>query len=127
MTTPVRNRLPSTRKGLIHRFTVGIGAEAVSVYVETGVYEDGRIGEVFLKADRQGTLVSGLLDGISLTLSLSLQYGVPLQEVTAKLRGTRFEPQGQVEGSVLGPVIATSILDYLARWLDDRYGVKEQT
>jgi ribonucleoside-diphosphate reductase alpha chain len=116
-----RVRLPGERQGRIHRFVVG----KVKVYVETGEYANGRLGEVFLKADKQGTFVSGILDCLSIVTSIALQHGVPLQDITSKLTGTRFEPDGNVDGSQLEHPRCTSVMDYLARWLDARYAKKE--
>lgn len=115
-----RTRLPSDRAGLTHRFQVG----KVKIYVETGCYPDGALGEVFLKADRQGSFVSGILDAVSIVTSVALQHGVPLSAITSKLVGTRFEPDGAVTGGVLDKNRCTSVMDYLARWLESRYGGK---
>lgn len=114
---PTRERLPDERKGLVHRFCVG----DVKIYVKTGQYPDGRLGEVFLKASKQGSLLSGMADAFSIVLSVALQYGVPLKVITEKLKNTRFEPQGEVKGAVIEPPRCNSILDYLARWLEARY------
>ncbi len=120
-----RVRLPDERNGLVHRFTVG----GVRIYVNTGEYEDGALGEVFLKADKQGSFTSGVADGLSIILSVALQHGVPLEAFTDKLKNTRFEPEGMVEGGMLPDEPTrnkcTSVLDYLARWLESRYGKKK--
>lgn len=92
--------------------------ERVKLYFTVGFFEDGGIGEIFIKADRQGSLTSGALDAVGIFASMMLQYGVPIAEVIDKLRGMRFPPAGRVVIERGGEsVYATSPLDLLARWL----------
>lgn len=111
---PERNRLPDTRRSVTHRFSVG-GAHG---YVTVGEYDDGRPGEVFVRIAKEGSTLSGLLDGWAITTSIALQHGVPLEAFVSKLAHTRFEPSG-FTGGPLG--YASSILDYIVRWMADRY------
>lgn len=120
-----RRRLPETRESvayvlrLRHADVNGASVET-NVYIHVGLYEDGAPGEVFLQGDRLGSTLRGLLDALAVSISLGLQYGVPLASYTAKLRGMRFEPAGSTNHPDIR--IATSIVDAVARWLDGRFG-----
>jgi len=83
------------------------------------MYEDGRPGEVFIKMSKEGSTLSGVMDGLALTLSIGLQYGVPLKVLVDKLLNTRFEPSGITANPNIR--FATSVLDYIARWLGGRF------
>jgi ribonucleoside-diphosphate reductase alpha chain len=91
-------------------------------YFTVGLYEDGRPGEIFIKADRSGTLASGALEGVAIMMSLGLQYGIPMEVLVDKLRGTRFDPSGFTK--VQDIPNCTSPLDLLARWLISRFPSK---
>lgn len=121
-----RRKLPIDREGITHKFSVGTGESRVAVYVQTGQYSDGTLGEVFLKADKQGSLVSGLVESLSVVISLALQYGVPLEVISDKLRSTRFAPDGRVTYGGTETKNCTSIVDYLVRWLEQHYKKEEQ-
>jgi len=112
---PYRERLPDERRSITHKFQVG-GQEG---YITVGLYEDGRPGEIFIKMAKEGSTVSGLMDTVALLTSVALQYGVPLEDLTRKLRNTRFEPYGPTNN----PNIpwATSVIDYIFRWLELRF------
>ncbi|GBD14850.1 Vitamin B12-dependent ribonucleoside-diphosphate reductase [bacterium HR25] len=112
---PYRERLPDERRSITHKFQVG-GQEG---YITVGLYEDGRPGEIFIKMAKEGSTVSGLMDTVALLTSVALQYGVPLEDLTRKLRNTRFEPYGPTNN----PSIpwATSVIDYIFRWLELRF------
>lgn len=116
---PLRERLPDERKGVTRRFHVRAGGENVKVYVTVGRYPDGRIGEVFLKVDRQGTLASGALDAVALAISVGLQYGIPLGAFVDKFVGMRFEPAGFTGDNDDRYRTCTSVLDLVARYLRD--------
>ncbi|MDC0708508.1 vitamin B12-dependent ribonucleotide reductase [Stigmatella sp. ncwal1] len=107
----VRKRLPNERQSITHKFSIG-GHEG---YLTVGMYEDGKPGELFVVMAKEGSVVSGLMDSFATTVSLSLQYGVPLQVLVDKLSHTRFEPSG-FTGNPAIP-IAKSITDYIFRWL----------
>ena len=110
-----RQRLPDERASTTHKFSVG-GSEG---YITVGMYADGRPGEVFIKMSKEGSTLSGVMDGLALTLSIGLQYGVPLKVLVDKLINTRFEPSGFTENAQIR--FATSVLDYVGRWLGGRF------
>ena len=108
---PRRRKLPQERMAIAHKFVVG-GHEG---YVHVGMYEDGTPGEIFIKMNKEGTTLSGVMDTLALSLSMNLQYGVPLEVLCEKLVRQRFEPMGMTNNKEI-PLV-TSIMDYLARWL----------
>ncbi len=110
-----REKMPTERASVTHKFSVG-GHEG---YITVGMYEDGRPGEVFIKMSKEGSTLSGVMDGLALTLSMGLQYGVPLKVLVDKLVNTRFEPSGITANPNIRFV--SSVLDYLARWLGGRF------
>jgi ribonucleoside-diphosphate reductase alpha chain len=111
----VREKMPVERASVTHKFSVGVNEG----YITVGMYPDGRPGEIFIKMSKEGSTLSGVMDGLALTVSLGLQYGVPLKVFVDKLVNTRFEPSG-ISGN---PNIrfVSSVLDYLARWLGGRF------
>lgn len=115
-----RERLPLERSALIHRFAFGDGAERIRIYLHAGMYPDGRLGEIFLTADKQGSLLSALFDTVAVLISVALQNGVPLADITSKLKNTRFEPMIVTDGAPEIPH-ALSVLDYLGRYLELRF------
>ena len=110
-----REKMPVERDSVTHKFSVG-GHEG---YLTVGMYEDGRPGELFIKMAKEGSTLSGVMDGLALTISLGLQYGVPLKVFVDKLVNTRFEPSGISANSNIR--FATSVLDYIARWLGGKF------
>jgi ribonucleoside-diphosphate reductase alpha chain len=110
-----RERLPAERRSITHRFEVG-GHEG---YIIVGMYDDGRPGEVFIKMAKEGSTLSGVMDGLALSLSIGLQYGVPLKALVDKLTNTRFEPSGFTQNPQIR--YASSVLDYIARWLGGKF------
>lgn len=117
-----RERLPAERPGITHAFTIFSpppergGHGTVKGYVTVNYYEDGRIGEVFLKLDAQGSAISGLCDAWSIAVSMLLQSGTPAEKIVEKFRGARFQPAGQVKG--VEPIhFCVGPLDYVARYL----------
>ncbi|GAB4567760.1 MAG: vitamin B12-dependent ribonucleotide reductase [Haliangiales bacterium] len=111
----VRYKLPPERNSFTHKFAVG-GHEG---YITVGLYEDGQPGELFIRMAKEGSVIAGLMDSFATAVSLSLQHGVPLSVMCDKFKGTRFEPSG-FTGNPEIP-IATSIMDYLFRWLTLRF------
>ena len=103
-----RFNMPDRRKGYIQKATIGNH----KVYLHTGEYEDGKIGEIFIDTSKEGELVKALMNNFAIAVSLGLQYGVPLDEFVNAYLETKFEPSGKVEGNdrILS---ATSILDYI--------------
>ena len=108
--------MPDRRKGYIQKVTIGNH----KVYLHTGEYEDGKIGEIFIDTSKEGELVKALMNNFAIAISLGLQYGVPLDEYVSAYVGTKFEPSGKVHGNdrILS---ATSILDYIFRELAISY------
>ncbi len=108
--------MPDRRKGYIQKATIGDH----KVYLHTGEYEDGKIGEIFIDTSKEGELVKALMNNFAIAISLGLQYGVPLDEYISAFVGTKFEPSGKVHGNdrILS---ATSILDYIFRELAISY------
>ena len=108
--------MPDRRKGYIQKATIGDH----KVYLHTGEYEDGKIGEIFIDTSKEGELVKALMNNFAIAISLGLQYGVPLDEFVNAYVGTKFEPSGKVFGNdrILS---ATSILDYIFRELAISY------
>ena len=111
-----RFSMPDRRKGYIQKATIGNH----KVYLHTGEYEDGKIGEIFIDTSKEGELVKALMNNFAIAISLGLQYGVPLDEFVNAYVGTKFEPSGKVHGNdrILS---ATSILDYIFRELAISY------
>ena len=111
-----RFSMPDRRKGYIQKATVGNH----KVYLHTGEYEDGKIGEIFIDTSKEGELVKALMNNFAIAISLGLQYGVPLDEFVNAYVDTKFEPSGKVFGNdrILS---ATSILDYIFRELAISY------
>ena len=115
-----RFSMPDRRKGYIQKATIGNH----KVYLHTGEYEDGKIGEIFIDTSKEGELVKALMNNFAIAVSLGLQYGVPLDEFINAYVGTKFEPSGKVHGNdrILS---ASSILDYIFRELAISYQNRE--
>ncbi len=111
-----RERLPHRRKGYTQKATVG----GHKLYLRTGEYEDGRIGEVFIDMHKEGAAFRSLMNNFAIAVSIGLQYGVPLEEFVEAYTFTRFEPQGIVTGND-AIKMSTSILDYTFRELAISY------
>jgi|SRR5579859_6309059 len=118
---PVRHRLPTDRNGKTHHFEIFAQdpPEQVDGYIIANTYADGTLAEVFLRCGLQGTMISGLLDSVSIMISLALQYGIPLDHICDKLEHMRFNPMGY-SGKEFK--FASSVVDYVARYLRSRYG-----
>ncbi len=112
---PVRRKLADERTAFTHKFAIA-GHEG---YLTVGMYEDGQPGEIFLRMAKEGSTVSGLMDTIATMTSISLQYGVPLQALVDKFSHTRFEPAGFTNNRSIP--IAKSVMDYVFRYLGNRY------
>ena len=108
--------MPDRRKGYIQKASIGNH----KVYLHTGEYEDGKIGEIFIDTSKEGELVKATMNNFAIAVSLGLQYGVPLDEFVNAFVDTKFEPSGKVFGNdrILS---ATSILDYIFRELAISY------
>ena len=115
-----RFKMPDRRKGYIQKAQIGDH----KVYLHTGEYSDGKIGEIFIDTNKEGELVKAMMNNFAIAISLGLQYGVPLDEYVDAFIDTKFEPSGNVEGNdrILS---ASSILDYVFRELAISYLGKE--
>ena len=113
---PTRRKLPDRRKGYIQKASVG----GHKVYLHTGEYDDGELGEIFIDMHKEGAAFRSLMNNFAVSVSLGLQYGVPLDEFVDAFVFTRFEPAGQVTGNDTVRS-ATSILDYIFRELGISY------
>ncbi|MDP3712310.1 MAG: vitamin B12-dependent ribonucleotide reductase [Mycobacteriales bacterium] len=110
-TRPTRKRLPKKRRSQTISFSVA-GAEG---YMTAGEYEDGQVGEVFIKMSKQGSTLAGVMDAFSVSISIGLQYGVPLRAFVTKFTNMRFDPAGMTDDPDVR--IAQSVMDYLFRRL----------
>jgi ribonucleoside-diphosphate reductase alpha chain len=110
-----RYKLPDERASFTHKFSIG-GHEG---YLTVGLYPDGTPGEIFVRMAKEGSVIAGLMDSFATAISLSLQHGVPLHVLIEKYKGTRFEPSGFTGNQEIP--IATSIMDYMFRWLAIRF------
>jgi ribonucleoside-diphosphate reductase alpha chain len=108
---PRRERLPDTRRSVTHKFNVG-GHEG---YITVGLYDDGRPGELFITMAKEGSTIGGLMDAFGTAVSMSLQYGVPLEVYAKKFSHTRFEPWGYTKNPDIP--VAKSLVDYIFRWM----------
>ena len=108
---PRRERLPDTRRSITHKFSVS-GHEG---YITVGLYPDGRPGELFITMAKEGSTIGGLMDCFGTAVSMSLQYGVPLEVYVNKFSHTRFEPMGYTKNREIP--IAKSVVDYIFRWM----------
>jgi ribonucleoside-diphosphate reductase alpha chain len=112
---PTRLKLPLERKAITHKFSIA-GHEG---YLTVGMYESGMPGEIFIVMAKEGSTISGLMDAFATSVSLALQYGVPLDVLIKKFSYTRFEPSGFTGNREIG--YATSIMDYIFRWLANKF------
>ena len=117
---PHRRRLPDERQAITHKFSIA-GHEG---YITVGTYEDGQPGEVFITMSKEGSTISGLMDGFATAVSLALQYGVPLRVLVDKFSHMRFEPSGFTNNKEIP--IAKSICDYIFRWLGLKFLPKDE-
>ncbi|HMO86240.1 MAG TPA: vitamin B12-dependent ribonucleotide reductase, partial [Lacipirellulaceae bacterium] len=108
---PRRERLPDTRQSITHKFSI-VGHEG---YITVGLYPDGRPGELFITMAKEGSTIGGLMDAFGTAVSMSLQYGVPLEDYIRKFSHMRFEPQGHTKNPDIR--YAKSLIDYIFRWL----------
>jgi ribonucleoside-diphosphate reductase alpha chain len=118
---PIRHKLPDERPSITHKFSVG-GHEG---YLTVGLYPDTQMpGEIFLRMSKEGSTISGLMDGFATAISLALQYGVPLSTMVDKFIHSRFEPSGFTGNKDIP--MAKSVMDYIFRWLALKFLQKEE-
>ncbi len=111
----VRRKLPDERRAITHKFSIN----EHEGYLTVGLYEDGQPGEIFLVMAKEGSTISGLMDSLATSISIALQYGVPLPTLVDKFSHTRFEPSGFTKNPEIP--IAKSITDYIFRWLASKF------
>jgi hypothetical protein len=132
-----RKHLPDERAGVTWTLVIGdergvrlgkkslhAGAEFIKAVVTTGEYDDGRLGELFVATDQEGSFVRGVLDGFAVLLSIALQYGIPLEKLVEKFQHVRFEPSGMTNDHSVP--MATSFFDFLFKKLALQYLDEEQ-
>ena len=107
--------LPQERKSLTHRFSIG----TFKAYITVGLYGDGKPGELYITTSKQGSEISGMCQALAISISIGLQSGVPLERYIEKFKHMRFEPMGFTNNSDIH--IAKSIMDYIARWLENKF------
>jgi ribonucleoside-diphosphate reductase alpha chain len=112
----VRTSLPTTRESLTHKFSI----ERHEGYLTIGLYPDGRPGEIFIKMAKEGSTISGMCQAFCRAFSLALQYGLTVEEAVRRFKGMRFEPMGATSNPEVPE--ASSIVDYVARYLELHFG-----
>jgi ribonucleoside-diphosphate reductase alpha chain len=115
----VRRKLSDERRAITHKFSIN----EHEGYITVGLYDDGQPGEIFLVMAKEGSTISGLMDSFATSISIALQYGVPLQTLVDKFSHTRFEPSGFTKNPEIP--IAKSITDYIFRWLASKFMSRE--
>jgi ribonucleoside-diphosphate reductase alpha chain len=111
----IRKRLPDERHSVTHKFIVA----SHEGYITAGMYDDGNLGEVFIRMAKEGSTIAGLMDSFATSISIALQYGVPLSVLVDKFSDMRFEPAGITSNPDIR--FAKSIIDYIARWLGEKF------
>lgn len=107
--------LPETRESVTHKFAI-MGHEG---YLTIGLFPDGTPGEIFIKMAKEGSTLSGLLQGFCRAFSLAIQFGLPIDEAVRRFKGMRFEPMGHTSNPDIPE--ASSIIDYIARYLEQHF------
>lgn len=110
-----RRRLPDERNAITHKFNIS-GHEG---YITVGLYEDGSPGEIFIVMAKEGSTISGIMDAFATSISIALQYGVPLNDLVHKFSHMRFEPSGMTNNKQIP--MAKSVLDYIFKWLGSKF------
>ncbi len=118
---PVRKHLPAERSAINHKFNIG-GHEG---YLNVGLFEDGTPGEIFVTMSKAGSAIAGLVDAFSISISLGLQYGVPLEAMIEKFSHMGFEPSGFTTNPNIN--VAKSIVDYIFRWMEIKFPKSDET
>ena len=113
-----RKTLPPTHTSVTHKFSVG----RHEGYLTIGLFDDGTPGEIFIKMSKEGSTLSGLIQGFCRAFSLAIQYGLPLPDAVERFRNMRFDPMGQTSNPNVPQ--ATSILDYVAQYLDHEFNLQ---
>ncbi len=117
---PMRRKLPDERKSLTHKFSIS-GHEG---YITVGLYENGQPGEIFITMSKEGSSISGMMDAFSTSISIALQYGVPVKTLVKKFAHMRFEPSGYTSHPNIR--YAKSLMDYIFRWMALKFLSREE-
>jgi ribonucleoside-diphosphate reductase alpha chain len=115
-----RRKLPKVRRSKTHSIRI----QGLELYMQCGEFEDGTLGEIFLTASKQGTILMGLLDGLAIAVSMALQYGTPLEALCSKFICSKFEPYGKTDDEAIPE--CDSVLDYIFRRLALDYLTPDQ-
>ena len=121
---PDRKKLPKRRVGHTIKMTIK-GSPDTDIYLTTGEYEDGSLGEIFLRVSKQGSTLAGLMDVFAIAISIGLQNGVPLSVYENVFKGIRFEPRGDTDMPDIPK--AESMADLVIQYLVREYGKKDET
>lgn len=116
----VRKSLPVTRESITHKFAI----ERHEGYLTIGLYPDGRPGEIFIKMSKEGSTMSGMCQAFCRAFSLALQHGLSVRDAVVRFKGMRFEPMGFTSNPDIPE--AASIVDYVARYLEQHFGEPAQ-
>ena len=119
LTEKQRDVLSSTRESVTHKFSVN-GYEG---YLTIGLFDDGQPGEIFMKISKEGSTLSGLIQGFCRSFSIALQLGLSVEDAVGRFKGMRFDPAGQTSNPDIP--FASSILDYVARYLEYQFGASD--
>jgi ribonucleoside-diphosphate reductase alpha chain len=117
---PARRHLPDERQSITHKFSIA-GHEG---YITVGMFEDGSPGELFITMSKEGSTISGLMDSLATSVSIALQYGVPLKVLVDKFSHARYEPSGFTNNPDIP--IAKSVSDYIFRWLGKKFLIEDR-
>jgi ribonucleoside-diphosphate reductase alpha chain len=117
---PARRHLPDERQSITHKFSIA-GHEG---YITVGMFEDGYPGELFITMSKEGSTISGLMDSLATSVSIALQYGVPLKVLVDKFSHARYEPSGFTNNPDIP--IAKSVSDYIFRWLGKKFLIEDR-
>ena len=115
-----RRRLPDTRRSITHHVAIEDAGGAHQLYLTVGLYKNGRPGELFIRIGKAGSTLNGLLDVIGIEMSFGLQHGVPYTLFSRKLRDMAFPPSGPTSNPDIP--FCSSVVDYLAQWLQQEFG-----
>ncbi len=115
-----RKKLPDTRESVTHRVKISTPGGDLTLFIIVGFHEDGTVGELFINMGKAGSTLNGLLDTIGILCSYALQYGVPLDALTGKMKNISFEPMGQTDNPDIPQ--CSSVIDYIFRWMEGLHG-----
>jgi hypothetical protein len=125
---PIRDRLPKERVALTGKLIIhGKLKDPFEYFVTLGYYPDGRLGEIFIRQSGEGSTLGAIMDAMATAISIGLQSGIPWEVFAAKMAHQRFEPQGMTEAEDDDLKMVSSVLDYLARWVEKKKNFYKST